>query len=108
MPKWGSTSDGQAARGEIEHESKKRGWSSSKDELRIGEAQRRTFIPHLERQYPTTQKGTKSWLEFIKKTTGLAKQWKSVSTLKHPTRHTTRTTLWHSVTLGANERTALG
>jgi len=85
MPPWCSSSDGQAAKGEIELEGKTRGWdllsrASSKDQLTIGEAQRRKFITHLERQYPAAQKDTAAWLKFIKKTTGQAKQWKSAST----------------------------
>ena len=59
MPVWCSSSDGHAAKGEIELESKTRGWdllsrASSKDQLTIGEAQRRKFITHLERQYKKT------------------------------------------------------
>jgi len=85
MPVWCSSSDGHAAKGEIELESKTRGWdllsrASSKDQLTIGEDQRRTFITHLQRQYPDAQKDTAAWLKFIKKITGQAKQWKSAST----------------------------
>jgi len=78
MPAWCSSSDGQAAKGEIGNESKKRGWdqlskASSKMQLSIGEAERHQFIPYLVRQYPAAQKDTKAWLQFIKKTTGQAK-----------------------------------
>jgi len=74
MPAWCSSSDGHAAKGEIELESKTRGWdllsrASSKDQLTIGEDQRRTFITHLQRQYPDAQKDTAAWLKFIKKIT---------------------------------------
>ena len=85
MPAWCSSSDGHAAKGEIELESKTRGWdllsrASSKDQLTIGEDQRRTFITHLQRQYPDAQKDTVSWHKFISRITGQAKQWTSAST----------------------------
>ena len=52
MSAWCSLSDGQVAKGEIEHESKKRGWdqlsnASSKIQLSIGEVERHKFIPYL-------------------------------------------------------------
>jgi len=85
MPAWCSTSDGQAAKGEIEREMKTRGWdllsrASSKDQLDIGLDQRRKFITHLQCQYPDAQKDTAAWQKFISKLTGQAKQWKSAST----------------------------
>jgi len=85
MPAWYSTSDGQAATGEIEREIKTRGWDllirvSSKDQLDIGQDQRRKCITHLQCQYPDAQKDTAAWLKFINKITGQAKQWKSAST----------------------------
>ena len=85
MPAWCSTSDGQAAKGEIEREMKTRGWdllsrASSKDQLDIGLDQRRKFITHLQCQYPDAHKDTAAWQKFISKLTGQAKQWKSAST----------------------------
>jgi len=57
MPAWCRSSDGQAAKREIEHEGKKRGWdqlskASPKPQLSIGEAERLKFIPYLVLQYP--------------------------------------------------------
>jgi len=85
MPAWCSSPDTKAAKGEIDNESKKRGWdqlsnASTKIQLSNEEAERHKFIPYLAHQYPAAQKGTKAWLAFIKKTTGQAKDWKSVST----------------------------
>ena len=85
MPAWCSSPDGQAARGEIENESKKRGWdrlsnTSSTVQKANGEAERREFIPYPVCQYPAAEKDTTSWLRFIKNTTGQVKEWKSVST----------------------------
>ena len=85
MSAWRRTSDGQAAKGEIEREIKTRGWDllsrvSSKDQLHIGQDQRREFITHLQCQYPDAQKDTVSWHKFISRITGQAKQWTSAST----------------------------
>ena len=85
MPAWCSSPDGQAATGEIENESTKRGWdqlsrASSKNQLSNGEAERHKFIPYLVHQYPAAQKDDKAWLSFIKKTTGQVKDWKSCFT----------------------------
>jgi len=84
MPAWCSSPDGQA-RGEIENESKKRGWdklskTSSTVQKANGEAERCEFIPYLVRQYPVAEKDAKSWLGFIKNTTGQVKEWKGLST----------------------------
>ena len=85
MPAWCSSPDGQAATGDIENESQKRGWdqlsrASSRIRLSNGEDKRHKFIPYLAHQYPAAQKNTKAWLQFIKKTTGQAKDWNSCST----------------------------
>jgi len=85
MPAWCSSPDGQVVKGEIEIESKKRGWdqlsrASSRIRLSNGEDKRHKFIPYLAHQYPAAQKNTKAWLQFIKKTTGQAKDWNSCST----------------------------
>jgi len=84
MPVWCRTPNVQAAKGEIEIESSRQGWdllniTSSKGDMAIAQAQRRKFVPHLERAYPDAQKDTTAWLQFIKKTTGQSKQWNSVS-----------------------------
>jgi len=75
MPAWCRSPDGQAAKGEIEIESSRQGWdllikSSSKGDMAIAQAQRRKFVPHLQRAYPDAHKDTSAWLQFIKKTTG--------------------------------------
>jgi len=68
MPAWCTSSDCQAATDEIELEIKTRGWdllirASSKDQLDLGEDQRRQFTIHLQCQYPTAQKNTAAWFK---------------------------------------------
>jgi len=52
--------------------------SSSKVQLANGETERLKFILYLDRTYPAAKKDTKSWLRFIKNTTGVGKEWNCV------------------------------
>jgi len=75
MPAWCNSPDCQAAEDEIKLEIKTRGWdrlskTSPKDQLAIGMAEKRQFVPHLERAYPDARKDFAAWLKFIDKMTG--------------------------------------
>jgi len=107
MPAWCRSPEGQVARGEIESESKKRRWhklsnTSSTVQKANGEAERREFIPYLVCQYPAAEKDAKSWLVFIKNTTGQVKGWKSVSTEYI---QASNETAYHATSLARRKRT---
>ena len=84
MVRWCHSIDADAARAEINAEIVLQGWhllsvTSTKANKAIAVEQKRNFVSYLARTYPTAAKGADSWLQFIKTTMGVLKEWQSVS-----------------------------
>jgi len=91
MSAWCHSLDAQAAKDEIKTEIVRQGWhllsiTSSKGDMGIARDQKRKFVSYLALTYPNAAKDAPSWLQFIKTTMGVLKEWNSVSAESTQTR----------------------